>query len=140
MRNEVESELDEEQGAFRPHRQTQDLIYTIRTIGEKFLDKNKSIYMAFLDLKSAFDTASRKEIWKTLKKMGVTNKLIRAIKSIYHSTIGMVRIDGLVSEEFEMENGVTQGDCLSPLLFIILLDEGGKLEYETNLLSSAGLC
>lgn len=65
----------------------------------------------------------RAEIWTTLKRKGIGNKLIRVIRSTYHSTKGIVRIDGMKSEEFEMRNGVKQGDSLSPLLFIILLDE-----------------
>lgn len=87
------------------------------------MDKNKKVLLAFLDLKSAFDMVSRMEIWKILKKKGIGNKLIRVIRSTYHSTKGIVRIDGMKSEEFEMRNGVKQGDSLSPLLFIILLDE-----------------
>ena len=55
--------------------------------------------------------------------LGVAQTCNLKEKPPLHSTREMVRIDGLVSEEFEMENGVKQGESLSPLLFIILLDE-----------------
>jgi hypothetical protein len=55
LREIVEPELEEEQGAYRPLRQTQDHIYAIRTMCEKFIDKGKDVYFAFLDLKAAFD-------------------------------------------------------------------------------------
>lgn len=41
-----------------------------------------------------------------MKKKGIGNKLIRVIRSTYHSTKRIVRIDGMKSEEFEMRNGV----------------------------------
>ena len=36
---------------------------------------------------------------------------------------GVVRTGGAKSEEFEMHRGVKQGDSLSPLLFIIYMDQ-----------------
>ncbi|PSN55292.1 hypothetical protein C0J52_01796, partial [Blattella germanica] len=110
LREEVEEDLEEEQGAFRPGRQTQDAISTLRMMGEKLLEKNKKVLLAFIDLKSAFDLVPRAEIWTTLKEKGIGNKLIRVIRSTYHSTKGIVRIDGMKSEEFEMRNGVKQGE------------------------------
>ena len=77
LREEVEEDFEEVEGAFRPGRQTQDSIFILRTIGEKLLAKNRKILLAFLDLKSAFDLVSRAEIWKTLMKKGITKKLIR---------------------------------------------------------------
>jgi hypothetical protein len=66
LREIVEPELEEEQGAYRPFHQIQDHIYSIRITCEKFIDKGKDVYFAFLDLKTAFDLIPRQVIWEAL--------------------------------------------------------------------------
>jgi hypothetical protein len=48
-------ELEEEQAAFKPRRQTQDWIYSLRAINEKITSRGGTINLDFLDLKAAFD-------------------------------------------------------------------------------------
>jgi hypothetical protein len=55
----VEEELEEEQAAFRPGRQTQHWIYSLRAINEKITSRGGTINLAFLYLKSAFDRVPR---------------------------------------------------------------------------------
>jgi hypothetical protein len=62
----VEPKLEEEQGASRPLRQTQDHIYSIRTLCEIFTDKGKDVYFVFIDLKAAFDLIPMQAIWEAL--------------------------------------------------------------------------
>jgi hypothetical protein len=71
LREIVELELEEEQGADRPLCQTQDHIYSISTICEKFNDKGKHVYFAFLELKAAFDLVPRQVIWEALADINV---------------------------------------------------------------------
>ena len=65
LRRQVEEELEEEQAAYRPGRQTQDWIYSLRVINEK-ITRGGTINLAVLDLKAAFDRVPRVEIWNTL--------------------------------------------------------------------------
>jgi hypothetical protein len=122
LREIVEPELEEEQGACRPLRQTQDHIYSIRTICEKFIDKGKDVYFALLDLKVAFDLIPRQVIWEALAEINVPEALTQAIKSTFTGVKGVVRINGRSSDPFDIESGVKQGDSMSPLLFIIVMD------------------
>lgn len=122
LRSQMEHRLEEEQGAFRPGRQTQDHIFSVRATIEKMMEKNRNLYLAFLDLKAAFDQVPRPQIWATLEKLEVTPKLIQAIKSLYKNIKAKVRLNGQTSEEFRLEKGIKQGDSLSPLLFIIYMD------------------
>lgn len=127
LRSEIEHRIQDEQAAYRPGRQTQDHIYTIRALTEKRLDKNKELYIACLDLKAAFDMVPRRFIWEALERLDVSVKLRRVIKGINTETIGLVRLNGQKSTEFKMERGIKQGDSLSPLLFIIYMDSINEL-------------
>lgn len=59
LRREVEGKLEEEQAAFRPLRQTQDHICTLKTMIGKANSIGKDV--TFLVLKSAFDRVPKKK-------------------------------------------------------------------------------
>jgi hypothetical protein len=119
LRKQIENQLEEEQGAYRKGRQTQDHIFTIRTVIEKAKTINKPLYMSFLDLKSAFDTVPKLQLWKSLTEFDVDTKLKTIMQSLYEYVYGLVRINGVTSKPFQMKRGIKQGDCLSPLLFTL---------------------
>jgi hypothetical protein len=49
-------------------------------------------------------------------------KLVRLIKMCLNETYSKVRIDKHFSDSFPVQNGLKQGDALSPLLFNIALE------------------
>ena len=72
--------------------------HELRTIDEKITSRGGTI----LDLKAAFDRVSRVEIWKTLEKRGISEKLLRVIKSTYEKVEGVIRLDGKESETLSL--------------------------------------
>ncbi len=55
----AEQILLEQQAGFRKGRGTTDQIFCVRQIIEKHLEHGKALYMAFIDLKKAYDSVSR---------------------------------------------------------------------------------
>jgi hypothetical protein len=49
-------------------------------------------------------------------------KLVRLIKMLLNETYSKVRIDKYLSDNFPIQNGLKQGDSLSPLLFKFALE------------------
>jgi hypothetical protein len=49
-------------------------------------------------------------------------KLVRLIKMCLNETYSKVRIGKLLSDKFPIQNGLKQGDALSPLLFYFALE------------------
>lgn len=62
----MEAELDNEQYALMKEQQTQDYVFMIRQVLDKFLGRNKKINIAFLDLKPIFDTVPWHQLLKSL--------------------------------------------------------------------------
>jgi hypothetical protein len=126
----VEEVLDEAQSGFRPLRGCQDQIFCLRQAIEKLFERNIDLYLCIIDLEKAFDRVPRQKLFGVLSEYGINGSLLGAIKSIYSGSKAAVRIDGEISEAFEVNEGVRQGCCLSPLLFIIFMD---KIIKQANL-------
>ena len=65
--------------------------------------------------------------------ISVPTKLVRLIKTCLHGTQSKVRIGNYLSSSFPIENGLKQGDGLSPLLFNFALEYAIRRVQETNL-------
>ncbi|MGL4388826.1 MAG: reverse transcriptase domain-containing protein [Brevinema sp.] len=123
LRKHIEETLEESQAGFRPGRSCQDWIFSLRQILEKINNRDKQIFICAIDMEKAFDTIKREKIWEVLEKRSVPTELILAIRNIYKTTKNLVRCKSIDTDEFITHKGVRQGSILSPLLFIIVLDE-----------------
>jgi hypothetical protein len=81
------------------------------------------LYLAFVDFAKDFDSVRRKRIWMRLRQMGVPDKIITIIKIMYENYVCCVSLNSKLSDPFPTWSGVRQGSLLSPLLFILVLDE-----------------
>ena len=95
---------------------------TLYLFYEKYMAANKPLFLAFVDLKKAFDRVLRKIIWWALRKLGVEERLVRMVEVMYVGVKSMVKVGDGCSKEFGVDVGVRQGSVLSPLLFIIVID------------------
>lgn len=128
-------DIDDMQFGFRAGKGTTDAIFIVRQLQEKYLEKKKELWMAFIDLEKAFDRVPREVIWWALRESGVEEWLISVIKSMYDGAETAVKVGASESKKFPVRVGVHQGSVLSPLLFIIVLESlskrfRGGLPYE----------
>lgn len=120
LRTQVEDLLSESQCGFRPGRGTIDQIAALRLFLDKSWEHNINQYICFLDLEKAFDRVPRKKIWSVLFSSGIDGQLLKAIKSTYLNQKSSV-IGGTIY--FAVNTGVRQGSVLSPLLFIVYMNQ-----------------
>lgn len=118
----LEPQLSQTQSGFRPGRSTQDHIFTIKQLIEKRRPQNKSLYLAFIDIKKAFDTVPRAKVWESLKERGIHGKMVRVIENIYRYNTNQIIKNNMKSEGFVTGKGLRQGGGLSPTLFNVHMD------------------
>src|ERR1700755_182462 len=115
MRICVEPKLGEEQHGYRKNRSTTDLLFALRITLEKVWEFNKSVHIAFLDLRKAFDSVPRERLWRVLEReYAVSEKLRRAVESLYKNNKYNVRTEYETKEWFQVKTGVKQGSVMSP--------------------------
>ena len=104
-----------------PRKGTTDAIFVVRQVQERFMDKKRPLFFAFVDHEKAFDRVPRAVLEWSLGELIVDDWLIKVIMSMYKNARSLVRVNGKLCEEFEVKVGVHQGSVLSPILFAIVL-------------------
>jgi len=96
------------------------MIFAARQIQEKCREQHQDLYMAFIDLTKAFDTADRTSLWTILGKIGCPLKFVTMVL-LHDQMEAFVLVDGQKSESFRVQTGVKQGCVIVPMLFSIYL-------------------
>lgn len=115
--------LGEEQTGFRSQYSTLDHIFTLYCIIDLYKSKKRRLYAAFVDYRKAFDTVDRHHLWHKLINLNIKGKILKVIQSMYNNAKTCVQNGNDVSDFFECNIGVRQGENLSPLLFSIFLND-----------------
>ena len=112
------------QAGFRKGRSTLDQCFVLRTIIEKTQRRGQRLWGVFVDLKKAFDSVNREALWYKLRCLGVSEKMVRILKSKYADSEFRVRLaGGKLTKPIKSLSGVMQGDQFSSLLFILFLND-----------------
>uniref|UniRef100_A0A671YR74 ribonuclease H n=1 Tax=Sparus aurata TaxID=8175 RepID=A0A671YR74_SPAAU len=114
------SVLSKSQIGFLPNYRTADHIFTLQTLIDKYVNKNKeTIHACFVDFQKAFDSVWHEGLLFKLIESGIGGKSFDVIKSIYEKN----KIGDKHTDFFPQGRGVKQGCNLSPTLFNIYINE-----------------
>ncbi|MCG8032789.1 MAG: hypothetical protein JAZ03_11525 [Candidatus Thiodiazotropha taylori] len=113
----------EAQAGFREQMCTADNIFVLHGLITHFLNSNKQLFCSFIDFSKAFDYVVRDILWFKLLQFGVRGKMLDIIMSMYENAKSRVRLNNKLGEEFTCMTGVRQGECLSPFLFAMYLND-----------------
>ena len=91
---------------------------------------DKAAFVLF-DMQKAFDRLSHTFLFKVLSSFGFGSSFIQWVKILLRDVKSFVRVNGFETEEFDVQRGVRQGCCLSPLLFV-LASEVLAMEIRNN--------
>ena len=115
--------IPKEQIGFRKGARTQDHIFTLKTLIDKYISKLDKLYVCFVDFASAFDTIWRNALLYKLVHVGVKGKLVSIIHDMYSSVLFSVKYKNKLTAPLSSNVGVKQGCVLSPLFFNIFLHD-----------------
>jgi len=115
--------LHNEQAGFQSNRNMQENVFILTEIIRDYRSRRKSLYVCFLDIKKAFDTVWRDALLFKLWHYGIKGKLWRLIRNYYSRTRCSVRVNQAYTDYFEILKGVRQGCVLSPVLYVIFIND-----------------
>lgn len=131
MWSEENNVVSDTQFGFKPGSGTRDAIFVLHSLISKTLNDKKRLYCCFVDYKKAFDSIQHNKLWHKLVKAGINGKLFNIIRSMYNDIRSCVKVNGQFSEYFPLQSGLIQGDALSPMLFLLFIND-----LENELLSN----
>ncbi len=78
--------VKDEQNVFRKSRSCLDHLSSLATIIDNRKLVGKSTYVCFIDFNKAYDRIKRHKLWSHLNRMGVPEKFLSALKSLYQAS------------------------------------------------------
>ena len=80
-------------------------------------------FVAYIDFQKAFHTVDRNFLLYKLSRIGVCGNFYQAIAALYSNPQCRVILNEFETDFFGCPIGVKQGDCLSPTLFAIFIND-----------------
>ena len=113
----------EAQYGFRTGRGTVDCVFILQNVISNFIQNGKKLYALFVDYSKAFDYIVRENLWYKLINLGIKGEILDIIRSMYNCVKTRVFTNGEKSDTFCCNLGVRQGECLSPFLFSMYVND-----------------
>ena len=136
-----ENLIGEDQIGFRSGYSTMDGVFALHSLQALLKHRKKNFFCAFIDLKKCFPSIWRSGLWHKLGNLNLGIKMPTIIQSIYQNIKSCVMMnsrapDGTmtchVSDFFTCENGLREGENLSPLLFSLYVNDISSFLQEVN--------
>jgi Reverse transcriptase (RNA-dependent DNA polymerase) len=97
-------------------------IFTVRKVIDYFVENDSTVNICCLDISKAFDRVNHYGLFVKLMKRGAPVSLLLVLQNWYSKCVCRIRWGNFLSSEFSLKAGVRQGGVLSPILFLIYVD------------------
>ncbi|TMW61711.1 hypothetical protein Poli38472_010774 [Pythium oligandrum] len=112
------------QFGFVPGRQVHDAI-DVWTAVQRLVTQGKGprdSVALLLDFAKAYDTLDREFLYAVLTRFGFPDQFVTTVRQMHRSTTAAYLVDGELSTDHPVTNGIRQGCPLAPVLFILAVD------------------
>ena len=112
---------------------TREAIFTLRMLGERYLQIQRDVYLYFIDYEKAFDKVQHEGIIQALNKHNFGKEYVQLIKNLYCNQNVAVQIGKETTNFKKIQRRVRQGCVLSPTSFNLydeLIFGTAKIEYQ----------
>lgn len=115
--------LNNVQTGFRKGKSTIDQIIRLQDTINKYNHNRGYTVAVFIDFKSAYDMLWRHGLLTKISKMGITGNVYTYIQNFLTNRTMQVRVGNKFSDTHTLENGTPQGSVISPILFLLMIND-----------------
>ena len=120
--------ISDDQAGFRQNRCTTDQVLKLtQCAADQMQDKKgqASTILAFFDYAKAYDKVWRDGLLYKMLEMGLPHLFVQYVRNFLSTRRTKVDINGTQSDTFMLNEGLPQGSSISPLLFLIFINDIG---------------
>jgi len=111
-----------EQAGFRSREECMGQVCALLEAAARRARAGKATWCAFIDFKAAFDMVPHGALLHMMDSAGVRGKALAFCAALYKEPTFRVRVGDTLSAVVALEQGVRQGDPLSPILFDLFIN------------------
>lgn len=111
-----------DQVGFVPGREARDNTIKAIHIHHWLTKRNQPGFFLSMDAEKAFDRVAWDYMFRTLSCLGFKNNFCAMVQLLYSDPSARVKVNGYLSNPFQIQNGTRQGCPLSPLLYVLTLE------------------
>ena len=90
VRNKLLPEISKEQFGFKRDCGTRNAIFVFRILGERSIEMQTDLHIAFIDYEKAFDRVKHETLMNDLKMIGIDDKDLRLLNNLYKEQIAAI--------------------------------------------------
>ena len=107
------------QSGYRQYHSTETALLKVTNDILLNMNSQRVTLLVLLDLSSAFDTVDHGILLKRLSsKFGIGGEVLNWFSTYLSGRSQRITLDGVFSDKFDLNFGVSQGSCLGPFLFV----------------------
>ena len=115
--------INNAQSAYRKARSTLDQLSRLHDSIHKAINNKSFTVGIFIDFSRAYDMLWKDGLLSKLRNMGITGNIYNYINDFLTERSLRVKIGNTLSENFRLQNGTPQGSVISPILFLLMIND-----------------
>jgi ribonuclease HI len=120
---ETNNLITKNQSGFRKYKSTIDQILKLQDTILKKLKNKESVLAVFIDFERAYDMLHVPTLLRKLQTMGIVGHTTNWIENFLSNRTFQVKVGSEFSNKLIQQNGIPQGSVISPLLFLIMIND-----------------
>jgi len=115
--------ITKNQSGFRKHKSTMDQIIKLQDTILKKLKNREDVLAIFIDFERAYDMLHVPTLLRKMQKLGINGNLANWVEKFLSGRTFQVKVGTEFSDKLVQHNGTPQGSVISPLLFLIMIND-----------------